>query len=242
MRWTEVRPALEAGAVAVLPVGAAAKEHGPHLPLATDYLTAEALGRLLAERAEVLVWPTVGYGFYPAFVDYPGSTSLDAATFEATVAQLLADLIRAGASRALVLDTGVSTIAPIDRAVARAVGARVAACHVYRGEKLAAAHDALIEQERGSHADEAETSVMLHLHPELVDLDAAVAWTRPIAPGRWSPDDPRHPSHSPSGVYGDPTRATASKGRRLVEAMIEDLLDSLDALGASGPRRSDEER
>lgn len=234
MRWTEVRPALEAGAVAVLPVGAAAKEHGPHLPLATDYLTAEALGRELAQRANVLVWPTVGYGFYPAFVDYPGSTSLDAETFEETITQLLTDLIRAGASRALVLDTGVSTIAPIDRAVvrciARAPKARVAACHVYRGEKLALAHDALIEQERGTHADEAETSVMLHLHPELVELEQAIAWTRLIAPGRWSPDDPSHASHSPSGVYGDPTRATADKGRQLVEAMIEDLLDAVRAL------------
>jgi len=65
-------------------IGAAAKEHGPHLPMRTDHLTAEALGSRLAETADVLVWPAVGYGHYPAFRRYPGSTSVPEEAFPRT--------------------------------------------------------------------------------------------------------------------------------------------------------------
>ena len=229
--WTEVAPRLEAGAVAVLPVGAAAKEHGPHLTMDTDFAQAEALGALLAETEDVLVWPAVGYGHYPAFVDYAGSTSLDAPTFEATVAQLLEGLLAAGARAALVLDTGVSTIGPIDRAVGRFdASSRVAACHIYRSPAYEAARGAVLEQPRGGHADEAETSIMLHLLPDRVRLAEATAWTQAIGPGRWSPSDPASPRYSPSGVFGDPTLATAAKGERLVAAILTDLRSALNGL------------
>ncbi len=224
-----MRPRLTRGDVAVLPIGAAAKEHGPHLPLATDWLTAEALGRALAEREEVLVWPALGYGFYPAFVDYPGSTSVGEETFASTVSDVVADLARAGAWAVLVVNTGVSTIRPVERVIA---GARVraAGAHVYRGARYLDALDAILEQPIGGHADEAETSILLHLHPERVEMRRAVAWTREMKPGRWSPDDEASPSHSPTGVYGDPTLATAEKGAKLFEAMLDDLTDCLAQL------------
>ena len=90
LSWIEVEARLASGSVAILPIGAAAKEHGPHLPLATDWLTAEALGRALAEREDVLVFPSIGYGFYPAFVAYPGSTSVPEGAFEETCRALVA--------------------------------------------------------------------------------------------------------------------------------------------------------
>lgn len=226
MRWPDVRPALEAGAAAVLPIGAASKEHGPHLPMATDYLTAEALGRRLAARAHVLVWPTVGYGYYPAFVDYPGSTSVTDGVFGETLHQLVRDLRRAGASRVLLLNTGISTI----RAVERVCSDAVRACHVYRAARYLAAVERIAEQPRGGHADECETSVMLHLHPELVAMDEAPTWLEPVAPGRWSHSDPGSPSYSPPGIFGDATKASAAKGEALVEAMLEDLDAALSRL------------
>ena len=224
MRWTEIRPRLEAGAVAVLPVGASAKEHGPHMPMATDYLTGEALGRLLAERADVLVWPTVGYGHYPAFVGYPGSTSIPRDLFAQTLGHLVADLERAGAKRVLILNTGISTIRGVESVLRPP---EVTAVHVYRGQRFGEVHAEVIEQPRGGHADEAETSVMLHLYPDQVDMHAAPTWTQPVAPGRWSHDDPESASYSPPGIFGDATLATAAKGAVLVEAMIEDLLAAL---------------
>ncbi len=226
LSWPAVRPRLEAGATAVLPIGAASKEHGPHLPMATDYLTAEALGARLAAEADVLVWPTVGYGYYPAFTAYPGSTSLPEPVFRATLEALVEDLRRAGASRTLLLNTGISTIRAVDAAGA---GPDVTAVHVYRGARYLEAVGAITEQPRGGHADESETSVMLHLHPALVAMDRAPTWTSPVAPGRWSPDDPSSANYSPPGIFGDATLATAAKGARLVDAMIADLLDALAA-------------
>jgi creatinine amidohydrolase len=223
LSWVEVEARLAGGSVAVLPIGAAAKEHGPHLPLSTDWLTAEALGRALAEREDVLVFPSLGYGFYPAFVAYPGSTSVPEAAFEETCRALVADLARAGARSILVVNTGISTIRPLERALE----GRAVAAHVYRGPRYLAALASIAEQPRGGHADEAETSVMLHLHPELVRMDRAPSWTREVRPGRWSKDDPESASYSPSGVFGDATLATAEKGARLFAAMIEDLSDAL---------------
>lgn len=228
LSWVDVEARLARGVIAVLPVGAAAKEHGPHLPLATDWLTAEALGRAIAEEQDALVFPSIGYGFYPAFVAYPGSTSIPEGAFEETCRALVADLARAGARALLVVNTGISTIRPIERAI---TGTPAAAVHVYRGARYLAALGELAEQPRGGHADEAETSVLLHLHPELVDMERATSWTREVRPGRWSRDDPSSPSYSPTGVYGDPTLASADKGARLFRAMVEDVREAIAALG-----------
>ncbi len=78
MRWDEVARRIDAGAVAILPIGAGAKQHGLHLPLNTDRIQAEWLAARLAERIDALVWPTLTYGHYPAFVEYAGSISLSA--------------------------------------------------------------------------------------------------------------------------------------------------------------------
>jgi len=225
LRWPDVRPILDAGATAILPIGAEAKEHGPHLPFSTDHRTASSLGARLAETENVLVWPTVGYGHYPAFRHYPGSTSVPEGAFESTIQALLEDLARHEAKRILVLNTGISTIRGVDAACGYVE--RAGAIHVYRGERYLAVVGEVCEQERGGHADEAETSVMLHLHPELVDMDRAPTWTAEVKPGPWSATDKSSPSYSPHGIFGDATLATAEKGTRLVAAMLEDLRAAL---------------
>ena len=78
LTWDEVGRRLAQGASAILPVGAAAKEHGFHLPMNTDRVQAEWLAARIAGRFDALIWPTVTYGYYPAFVDYAGSVSLSA--------------------------------------------------------------------------------------------------------------------------------------------------------------------
>ena len=110
LTWPEVAERLARGAIAVLPVGAAAKEHGRHLPLGTDCIQAEWLGDWLCDERNVLVWPTLSYGFYPVFVDYPGSVSVGRATFIAMVSEILSSIAAAGAKKIAVLNTGISTI------------------------------------------------------------------------------------------------------------------------------------
>jgi creatinine amidohydrolase len=65
MMWDEVARHIANGAAAILPIGAAAKQHGFHLPLDTDRIQAEFLASRLAERIDALIWPKLHYGFYP---------------------------------------------------------------------------------------------------------------------------------------------------------------------------------
>src|SRR5436305_848630 len=80
LTWIEAEKVLTRNAVVVVPLGAAAKEHGPHLKLKNDWILAEYFRNRLLERSAVVVAPTMGYHFYPAFVEYPGSTTLSLET------------------------------------------------------------------------------------------------------------------------------------------------------------------
>ena len=73
LTWDEVARRIAGGAAAILPIGAAAKQHGFHLPLNTDRMQAEWFSARLAERFNALIWPTLSYGHYPAFTEYAGS-------------------------------------------------------------------------------------------------------------------------------------------------------------------------
>ena len=96
LTWDEVARRLENGAAAILPIGAAAKQHGFHLPMNTDRIQAEWLAARLADRIDALIWPTVTYGYYPAFAEYAGSSGLSAPVFEAMVHEIAADIIGFG--------------------------------------------------------------------------------------------------------------------------------------------------
>ncbi|MEZ5444210.1 MAG: creatininase family protein [Gammaproteobacteria bacterium] len=229
--WPKVECALADGCIAALPIGAAAKEHGFHLPLNTDYLQAEWLARQLVEAVPVVVWPTLSYGYYPVFVDYPGSISLQRETFCSVVQDVLAGIARAGARSCAVLNTGISTIAPLEGAIRRDYGRMaVALINVYAGPRFTRVSEEIEEQPFGGHADEIETSLMLTMHPERVDMARATPAPAQIRRGLFNRRDPQGPNFSPSGVNGDPTRATAEKGRRLAAAMREDVLEAIAAL------------
>ena len=78
LTWDEVSRRIAQGAAAILPIGAASKQHGFHLPMNTDRVQAEWLATQIAARIDALIWPTLAYGYYPAFVEYAGSASLSA--------------------------------------------------------------------------------------------------------------------------------------------------------------------
>src|SRR5712692_134336 len=113
LTWPEAEAAFRKISTVLLPIGAILKEHGPHLPLNTDYLLAKDLAQRVAQQAEVIVCPPLSFGYYPAFVHFPGSTHLAAETFRAMVEQIVESLARNGAQRFLILNTGVSTTGPL---------------------------------------------------------------------------------------------------------------------------------
>lgn len=227
MRWDEVARRIAHGAAAILPIGAAAKQHGLHLPVDTDRIQAERLSSDLADRIDALVWPALTYGHYPAFVEYAGSISLSAATFEAVVTEIASGILGHGCRALFVLDTGISTRASVERALARLDAGNALHVKVHDGPRYRRATAGLARQGQGSHADELETSLMLALAPELVDMSRAEA-SPTIAkamPGRLTPTDKASPNYSRSGSFGDPTLATLEKGEALLAAMRDDLVE-----------------
>jgi creatinine amidohydrolase len=232
LTWDRIRERLAAGAAAILPIGAGAKEHGLHMPMAADQVFADYFARALAENIDALIWPTLTYGAYPAFVAYAGSVSLSDETFQAVVTEIADALIGFGAKRVLILDTGLSTIAPVDAAVrASSDPSRIRHLKVFAGPRFEETVRGLKEQPYGTHADEMETSLMLAIAPELVDMVRAkpspFSAAGPSA-GALSPDDPSSPNYAPSGSFGDPTLASADKGSRLLAAIIEDMMEAAD--------------
>lgn len=230
LTWTAARDRLAAGASAVLPVGAAAKQHGGHLPLNTDAVQAEWFALKLAEQVDGLVWPTVGYGHYPAFTAYPGSVSLSSETFEAATREIVNTLLSSTTGRVFIISTGISTIPILHQVLSTSISPpRTRHIAIYRGREFLHARAEIESQPYGSHADEIETSVMLAIAPDCVDMSKAAASPSGAdgkAKGPLDPGDPFAPAYAPSGSWGDPTLATVEKGRILVDAMLRDITES----------------
>jgi len=232
--WTEAERVLTADRVVVLPLGAGAKEHGPHLPLGNDLILAEyEAARVVASRPVALL-PTLTYGHYPNFVEYPGTVSLSSDTQKNVVAEICRSIAHYGPRRFYVLNTGVSTLPPL-QATAAAL-AREGILMRFTDPLLAgkAAKDEVRQQKWGTHADEMETSMILYIQPAAVRMDRAVADGERVRPGPLTRDPRRTDRHySPSGVFGDPTLATWQKGERLTEATVAAILKEIDALAAA---------
>jgi creatinine amidohydrolase len=227
--WREAEQLLSQGATLLLPIGARLKEHGLHLPLNNDWLLAEYLTRRLVEQLPVLALPTVPYGYYPAFVEYPGSINIARDTFRDTVCDICRSLARHGGRRIYALNTGISTNWALEPARLLLQGEGIAFEFSDLHELLPPIVDPLREQPQGTHADEIETSMMLYICPERVRMDLA---ERDI--------DPRHDrgrltrqANSPTGVYsqtgawGDPTLATTEKGRIITELLVSRLVEKI---------------
>ena len=231
LTWKNVSARLAAGAAAILPIGAGAKQHGVHLPMDTDQIQAEWFAKELANKFDALVWPTLTYGHYPAFVAYAGSVSLSEHCFETVVCEVAQSLVTFGARAVWILNTGLSTIAPIDRALTLV---RPAGCcrhlSLYSGAQYRRVVSNIGEQPHGSHADEIETSIMLAISPGSVNMQRAEdspPLDGALKPGPLTPADARSPNYSASGSFGNPTFASEAKGRFLVEAILLDLTTAI---------------
>lgn len=172
----------------------------------------------LASDPGGLVWPTVHYGYYPAFHEFPGSPSLDHDCFESTLRAVIDGMRRSGHRSLLVVNSGISTIPSVDAACAGAC----TAWHIYSASRYRAAVAEIEEQAHGGHADELETSLMLYIAGERVLPGLAVAEDRPFQPGPLNRNRPDAVNYTASGAMGDPTLASRAKGERLAHAMLED--------------------
>jgi creatinine amidohydrolase len=237
--WPDAEAFLRPETVVVLPLGAAAKEHGPHLRLRNDLRIAEYFTRRVLDASDVVVAPALTYHFYPAFVEYPGSTSLTLETARDLTVQVVQSLARYGPRRFYVLNTGVSTVRPLEAAARTLASDGILMRFTDFAGRTDAASRAFRQQKGGSHADEIETSLMLHIAPASVDMKKAAAEFDPeVRPGPGAPLTRRRGGqgiYSASGVWGDATLATAQKGATIAEALIRGILEDIEALRSATP-------
>jgi len=230
LTWVEAEKVLTPETVVVIPIGAESKEHGPHLKLKTDYLEAEYYNRQILERADVVVAPTVNYSYYPAFVEYPGSTSLRLETARDMLVDICRSLARFGPKRFYALNTGVSTLRALRPAAQTLAAEGIVLRYTDILEVGAEAEKRVKKEEGGTHADEIETSLMLYIDPASVDMRKAVKDYHPSESGGLT-RDPRKPgAYSASGIYGDATLATREKGEAVARATVEGMLREIESL------------
>lgn len=230
LTWIEAEKVLTDKTIVVLPIGAAAKEHGPHLKLKNDFLIAEYLKNRVLEQSNVVVAPVINYHFYPAFLEYPGSTSLRLETARDLVIDVCRSLARYGPRRFYVLNTGVSTLRALKPA-ADALANEGLLLHYTDLLKITGpVEKAVGKQEGGTHADEIETSMMLYMAPSTVDMSKAARDYHPSAERGLTRNPQGKGIYSATGIYGDATLATRAKGERITKALVEGILKEIEDL------------
>ena len=255
LTWPEVARAASEGRVPIVTI-ATLEDHGRHLPVDTDLVLVEAVCRGAAERlpAETVLLPPIAHGYSPHHMDFPGTITIRWDTFCRYCTDVALSLVRHGFERVLLVNGHGSNQNLVETAARLAMveepESLVAASFYLVSEQSAR----VIEEVRGSdrggmaHACELETSLYLHLQPEAVNMSEAVdergypatdhAWMD------WSDGPlklmPWWSSFSESGVQGDATRATAEKGRVLLEAATEEIATYVRELRELPlPRRKD---
>jgi creatinine amidohydrolase len=242
LTWPEMREAIANQPVVLLPFGTI-EDHGPHLPINTDNVIVEALCLEAARRApgEMLVMPLVAYGLDEHHMDFPGTISVDMQTLLAYVSDVAISVARHGFTHVLVVN-GHGSNAPLADLAARRVvletGILCGAMSPNAAIDPTLAEPAFSEGRRSgpggvAHAGEYETAMMLHLRPDLVQMERAVREMGQLKLSYFNWDHPE-PSvlswqdwwsrMSESGVCGDPTVATAVFGRALFETTVENLV------------------
>lgn len=231
--------------IVVVPTGAI-EHHGPHLPLATDHLIAEAIGGAAVDgalEAGLDVWrlPTLAYTKSDEHSWAPGTVWLEWDTMYRTCLEIGRAVSAMGAGT-LVFANGhggnTALLQVVLREIRKQYGLKTFSMPTLSVSVSPPNGEGVDEHGLGIHGGAAETSLVMHLRPDLVDLALAERWVpehlaafeligfnaRPVSFG-WLSDDFGTP-----GVVGDPTQATRAYGVQLYDASVAQAVASLQEI------------
>jgi len=233
--WPEIAALDKQEGVVILPIGAI-EQHGPHLPTITDtrQVTAvlDATMAHLPDTVPAWTLPPLNYGKSNEHTGFPGTISLSASTLLAVLHDI-ADSLKAAGFRRLAFLNGHGGNMALLEVAARDIRARTnLMCFCLQPGLFVNPPFAITAEEQrfGFHAGELETSLMLAIAPELVQMDKATCHFAPFpdtgtplfffgpASTAWLSRD-----WSPTGVFGDATLGTAEKGQAMLAAAAERL-------------------
>jgi creatinine amidohydrolase len=238
---------------------ASLEQHGPHLPLYCDTITAQEVASRAGEAAGILYTPTLWLGYSPQHMRAPGwgagTITLRADTYLNVIYDIGRSLIHHGFNRLIFVNghgSNVKIIDPVLRRLRYETGALIAYYKPYAERYIGMLKDVLegpVEETPGWHAGELETSQCLAHDPRLVRLDRA-STDRAHAPAwlgdAWAKKDGMpdaefqgyqyfnfpfdHEEFTDSGTMGNPHRGTAQKGEIAFSRFAQHLIDAVAEL------------
>jgi creatinine amidohydrolase len=228
--WPELGDYFADESLALVPLGST-EQHGPHLPLATDHLIAEAFAREAAERTGYLCTPTINVGVSPHHRQFHGTMWVDAPEFRDYVESFTRNLTYHGIDRVVYVNAHGGNVDHL-----REVGRRLRddealyAIEWMWNDSIPELVDDLFER-NGPHGGPKETAMIQHLHPRLVRDDQLEAARDGGVPSVEAAETIKHGArtfydaadNTDNGVLGDQTDATAEKGAEMFEAATEQL-------------------
>lgn len=236
----EMIGALDKSIPVIVPLGSI-EQHGPHLPLCVDTAQVSAIADL-AERAlgdRAIFLPTLWLGCSEHHRDFPGTISVPPAIYSETIQSVASSILRSGFTRVLFLNGHGGNEIPASQALITLVAEddNADAAHLVMASWWHIGRESLQPDKLGmatpaiSHACEYETSMMLALRPDLVDLSKASA-SRPAIASPWYSSDyggkvrvfHRFARLTATGNMGDPTKASPDKGKAMLAAVTADVV------------------
>ena len=229
LTWPEVRQEIENGRDTIVLSLGAVEQHGHHLPLGTDAIFGELLGRALADRLDAFHAPTMPIGCSHHHLAFPGTMSISEETFHGVVVDVVRGWARHGFKRIVLLPTHGGNFEPLGRALERlgpVEGVNVIGISdlglLVQATIALGAERGIPPAEGGVHAGEWETSMLLAVRPEVVHMDRAVAgYTGDLEAGLRRFLEEGTDALTDTGVVGDPRQASAERGRQYMERLVE---------------------
>jgi creatinine amidohydrolase len=256
MTWPEIKQVVEEERVVLIPT-ATIEDHGHHLPIGTDVTLAWEVARRAAERVpeDVVLMPPSPHGYSPHHADFPGGIYIEGRTFLDHLLDITRSLVHHGFRRILIHNSHGSNRPWVDIAARLTVVEhpdKEVWCAVANPTGLPEYNRRLQEilevQGGTSHAGETETSMMLAIRPNLVDMTKARKEMPLFSDGAEKAAGPEADrpfvwggewwsAMTESGVIGDPTAATREKGEKLLENSVDALVKIIKTARAWQIRR-----
>jgi len=206
----------------IVPLGAV-EEHGPHLPMNTDILHAYVIAKKASENVDVFVAPPIYFGVCRSTASFPGTIDVRPETLEMLINDVVSALYRHGLRRFILysghagMNHRASMLNSADTLLA--LFDDIVISSITDADLVDQEFFELVETPGDSHAGEIETSLVMSIAPELVgDPPKADA---PAFPKSMVVGDTR--KYWKSGVWGDPQKASADKGHRMMEILTRNL-------------------
>jgi len=215
--------------VAIIPVGSL-EQHGPHLPVMTDWAIAAELGKRVAEKMGAFLVPALPISTCREQMGKKGSVWMEPTTFYQMMTDIIMSLKTQGFKKVGILQChgGIFIMTPLVRDLNARNNPDLMVAVSYTGNFGAQLYDeGILETRTELHAGEGETSKILAIAPETVHMDRAVDFVPTVSRPYLSYGSIFRAS--PSGVWGEPSKASAEKGEKLFDRTAELMVEELNS-------------